>query len=707
MTSLPTPGNQHQPPDTKPPQYFWLWVMCLLGVDYFSTLAYQPSITYQLAGRLGPLATVVVVLVTLAGALPIYWYVAGQSPHGQGSIALLERLVHGWRGKSLVLLLLGFAATDFIMVKTISLADAAVHVIGNDHALWHRTLDSLEGWSKQAGGELIGPDITAYFDKQLVVTLLLLALGFIFWFMLRRGFTRNVMALAVPLVILYLILNAVIIGSGLLLLARRPEIVSDWFEPVSSGNWHLPPGSWFSSGSAFLGGWGMIALLCFLFFPRLSLGLSGFELSLILMPQIRGRPQDDPHQPRGRIVNTRKVLVAAALVMSIFLIGSVLVTNLLIPEQQLLEGGQASNRALAYLAHGGELVGDGETLNPLFGRLFGTIYDLITVLLLCLAGTSVMTALAFLLPQFLLRFGMQLHWMRRWGLLLILFALVNLALTLWFRASVTDQRGAYATAVLVLFTSASFATVMHKTRPTGQRRTTLLSRLARWSGLIALWFLGSAIAVMAHAAHRPVHRRLFHCCPVHAVGHFAGLANQRAAHGQLRVQGRTLKVSLGQPAPGRFSGTGSSPPRPARARSQRRADSAGSSTRPGGGRGLSRSRCGRSEQFHAELADRSVSGRGTPFRNQGDEVRFGGPRRCRGCVGDVEGKQAAGTALRLDGYALDDGELELFSLRGRQRALESPGIDPACRAGLPTAAAGDYRLRACLKSQLYAAAREK
>src|SRR4051794_15457874 len=76
---------------------YWLWVLCLLGVDYFSTLAYQPSITFQVAGRLGPIATVVVVLLTLFGAVPVYWYVAGQSPHGQGSIALLERIVHGWR----------------------------------------------------------------------------------------------------------------------------------------------------------------------------------------------------------------------------------------------------------------------------------------------------------------------------------------------------------------------------------------------------------------------------------------------------------------------------------------------------------------------------------------------------------------------------------------------------------------------------------
>src|ERR1700687_4080061 len=90
------------------PDYYWLWVMCLLGVDYFSTLAYQPSITVSVAGRLGPLATVVVVLVTLFGALPVYFYVAGKSAGGQGSIALLERRVHGWGGKTMILLLVGF-----------------------------------------------------------------------------------------------------------------------------------------------------------------------------------------------------------------------------------------------------------------------------------------------------------------------------------------------------------------------------------------------------------------------------------------------------------------------------------------------------------------------------------------------------------------------------------------------------------------------
>ena len=481
----------------KPAESFWLWVMCLLGVDYFSTLAYQPSITYQVAGPFGPLATLVVILVTLLGALPIYWYVAGKSPQGQGSIALLERLVCGWRGKSLVLLLLGFAATDFIMVKTISLADAAVHVIGNSSAPWQETLTSIAEWTRETSRSLFGETVTGFFNKQLVVTLLLGVLGFIFWYMLRKGFSRNVIALAVPLVGIYLIFNAVIIGSGIHYLANHSELVSSWWEQVASGDWQVPDGNRLTTMGG-IGGVASIALLCIFFFPRLALGLSGFELSLILMPQVRGEPGDDPHQPRGRIRNTRKILVTAALIMSLFLFGSVFVTSLLIPSEEFREGGKAANRALAYLAHGEPLRGDAKGLLPLFGPEFGTLYDVTTVLLLCLAGTSFMTALAVLLPQFLLRFGMQLRWMHRWGILLIMFALVNLAITLWFQASVTAQRGAYAASVLVLFTSASFVTAVDRGRSSG-RPARLWSWLLSGPGLFALWFLASAVAVIVHA----------------------------------------------------------------------------------------------------------------------------------------------------------------------------------------------------------------
>src|SRR5829696_3390952 len=133
MTNQPGP---HAAPAHHPPQAFWLLVMCLTGVDYFSTLGYQPSIAYQNAGLLAPIATVVLVVVTLFGALPVYAYVAKKSFEGQGSIGMLARLVSGWPGKVMILVLLGFAATGFVITKTLSAADAAVHMIENPNWPW-------------------------------------------------------------------------------------------------------------------------------------------------------------------------------------------------------------------------------------------------------------------------------------------------------------------------------------------------------------------------------------------------------------------------------------------------------------------------------------------------------------------------------------------------------------------------------------------
>jgi hypothetical protein len=256
----------------KPPEHqsFWLWVMCLTGVDYFSTLGYQPSTAFKALGLLAPLATILLVAVTLGCALPVYIRVARESPLGQGSIAMLERLLSGWTAKFLVLVLLGFAATDYVITKTLSAADAAEHLIHNP--FWSDMPDVMQG--------------------QMAVTMVLLVfLGAMF----LRGF-KEVIAVAVVLVAVYLLLNVIVIASGLSYLAFHPGQVVAWYDAIATGDWHMN-----------FEGRGLVAVVvaCLIFFPSLALGLSGFETGVAVMPLVRGDPDDDPHRPLGRIRNTR------------------------------------------------------------------------------------------------------------------------------------------------------------------------------------------------------------------------------------------------------------------------------------------------------------------------------------------------------------------------------------------------------------------
>ena len=179
----------------------WWRVMCLTGVDYFSTLGYQPTIAALAAGLLSPLATIVLVLLTLAGALPVYRRVARESFTGSGSIAMLEHLLPWWAGKMFVLVLLGFAATDFMLTITLSAADAAAHAIKNPF-----TPDWFSG-------------------SQVPLTLLLIALlGGVF----LRGF-REAIGIAVVLVGVYLTLNMVVILVSVAHIAEHPVVVTDWW----------------------------------------------------------------------------------------------------------------------------------------------------------------------------------------------------------------------------------------------------------------------------------------------------------------------------------------------------------------------------------------------------------------------------------------------------------------------------------------------
>ncbi len=409
---------------------FWLWVMCLTGVDYFSTLGYQPSVAFEATGLLAPLATVVLVMVTLLGAVPVYSHVAACSPNGQGSIGVLERLVHGWTGKLMVLALLGFAATDFVVTKTLSAADAAVHVLHNP--FWRHVPDFVQAWGEDG-------------QRMALTMLLLVILGASF----MRG-VKEVIGLAVVVVCTYLLLNLIVVGSGLAYLMNHRELIDAWRENVGAGHWHI--------AHAPLAGhdtWTIVALSVLLF-PKLALGLSGFETGVAVMPWIEGAPADTAEHPTGRIRNARKLLITAALIMSTFLLGSALIIVTLIPAEELSESGRAADRALAFLAHAqGPFA-----INPMFGEVFGTIYDVSTVVILGFAGLSAMAGLLNLVPQYLPRYGMAPEWARAGRPLVLFFTAINLLVTWIFNADVEAQSGAYATGVLVLISSACVATVI-------------------------------------------------------------------------------------------------------------------------------------------------------------------------------------------------------------------------------------------------------
>jgi len=404
-------------------------------VDYFSTLGYQPGIAALAAGALAPLATLILVIITLFGALPMYKRVAANSPHGDGSISMLEHLLPWWQGKLLVLALLGFVATGFIITITLSAADATAHIVENP----------FTGFTH---------------GYEVPITLLLIGfLGAVF----LKGFGEAI-SIAVGLVGIYILLNLVVIARGMVEIGRHPEVVANWRDVLSAD---------YSNPFLMIGA-------ALILFPKLALGLSGFETGVVVMPLVKGDPADTEDEPKGRIRNTGKLLTAAAVIMSGLLLASSLITTLLIPAAAFEEGGEANGRALAYLAH--EQLGD----------VFGTVYDISTILILWFAGASAMAGLLNIVPRYLPRFGMAPDWARAVRPLVLIFTAICFIVTVLFRADVDAQAGAYATGVLAVITSATVAVTLDAHRR-HQPRATLA-----YGAVAAIFVYTTAITILGN-----------------------------------------------------------------------------------------------------------------------------------------------------------------------------------------------------------------
>ena len=361
---------------------------------------------------------------------------------------MLESLLSRWKGKMFVLVLLGFVATDFVITITLSAADATAHVVENPFVLSH----------------------LPFLDHPVLVTIGFIALlSAVF----LKGF-KEAIGIAVFLVALYLFLNLVVVAVGFYEIFTHPDLLTNWKTALFT---HKS-----ASGSIEGRGILLIVAMSLLTFPKLALGLSGFETGVAVMPLVKGP---------GRITNTKNLLLAAALIMSFFLIASSFITTLLIKDTEFCpkidcgntantheipefcvctpeetaagvvkEKGKANGRALAFIAH----EKFGEMFGKNVGEIFGTIYDISTILILWFAGASAMAGLLNIVPRYLPRYGMAPDWARATRPLVLVFTGICFVVTIIFNADVDAQGGAYATGVLFLMSSAAVAVTISARR---------------------------------------------------------------------------------------------------------------------------------------------------------------------------------------------------------------------------------------------------
>lgn len=454
------------------PTFPWWIILCLVGLDYFSSIAYLPSIAIAQARALAdflalpgqdeaslrvlaPIAALGVVVLTLFAVLPVYLYVVGRSPHGEGGVGMLEERWAGWTGKLAVLVLLGFVATDYVLTRSLSTSNAADHI--QQGPLFQQPPDAVRSGVAAVRNALPSParEWTAQpRNERIMISVFLAILSFGLYHYLVRRMNHGFLGVAVTVVLLYLAVNAVVIGHGLAYIWYDPTLLLDWersLRPTVGDVRHL-------SG----GGLAFVVLLALVMFPPMAIGLSGFELTLASAPLVRGSERDDPQRPRWRIFNARLMMIAAAVIMCVLVLASVFVVTLLVPDEAIFQkNGTVHHRSLSYLAHGGVLKDrPGEELSSWFGAAFGTLYDGSTVLILILAGASVTIGMREIVPTFLSRFGMQLSWARQIGVITHLFNGLILVVTVVFKANVNHLMWAYAASVLALLFGAALAAML-------------------------------------------------------------------------------------------------------------------------------------------------------------------------------------------------------------------------------------------------------